>query len=104
MIINEEAVDAAANQMRSQLNDFTTPDLLMKKRARMVLLAAIPYALAPGNTFADMMARQSVRAKQAKHEPAHQEDPQCSRVAGCDYGQELRCGLLSGHSGRCDPS
>lgn len=42
-MIPAEAVEAAANQLRSQLNDFTTPDILMRKRARMVLIAAAPY-------------------------------------------------------------
>ena len=72
MHISDEAVEAAANQLRSQLNDFTTPDLLMRKRARMVVRAALPYVLSPGDTFADRMARHSMEAKRAKHEaPQH---------------------------------
>lgn len=42
-MISEDAIEAAANQLRSQLNDFTSPERLMRKRARMILLAAAPY-------------------------------------------------------------
>lgn len=33
-------LESAANQLRSQINDFDSPDILMKKRARFVLKAA----------------------------------------------------------------
>lgn len=39
--LTEDAIVRATNQLRSQLGDFTTPDVLMRKRARMVLIAAI---------------------------------------------------------------
>lgn len=41
--LTEAAVEAGANQLRSQINDFTSPDILMRKRARFVLIAALPY-------------------------------------------------------------
>lgn len=37
---DEKRVEAVANQLRSQFNDFESPDILMRKRARMVLRAA----------------------------------------------------------------
>ena len=40
-VLTEDAIIRATNQLRSQLNDFTTSDVLMRKRARMVLIAAI---------------------------------------------------------------
>ena len=43
MKISDDAINAAANQLRSQLNDFTSSDLLMRKRAKFVLRAALPY-------------------------------------------------------------
>lgn len=42
-VLTEDAVVAGANQLRSQLGDFTSPDVLMRKRAKFVLLAALPY-------------------------------------------------------------
>jgi hypothetical protein len=42
-LLTEEAIVAAANQLRSQLGDFTSPDVLMRKRAKFVLRAALPY-------------------------------------------------------------
>lgn len=42
-LITEDSIVAAANQLRSQLGDFTSPDVLMRKRAKFVLRAAIPY-------------------------------------------------------------
>jgi hypothetical protein len=42
-VLTEDAIVAGANQMRSQTGDFTSSDLLMRKRARFVLRAAIPY-------------------------------------------------------------
>lgn len=41
--VPDAAVEAGANQLRSQLGDFTSPDVLMRKRARFVLRAALPY-------------------------------------------------------------
>jgi hypothetical protein len=92
MNIPDEAVEAAANQLRSQINDFTSPDLLMRKRARMVLRAAMPYLLAPGETFADRMAQRSIDAKMAKHEPAHWGHIE----GGYFYGCEACSGLPDG--------
>lgn len=40
-MLTEDAIVRATNQLRSQLGDFTSPDILMRKRARMVLIAAI---------------------------------------------------------------
>lgn len=37
------AIEAGANQLRSQLGDLTSPDILMRKRAKFVLRAALPY-------------------------------------------------------------
>lgn len=37
------AIEAGANQLRSQLGDFTSPDILMRKRAKFVLRASLPY-------------------------------------------------------------
>lgn len=42
-VLTEEAIEAGANQLRSQLGDFTSPDVLMRKRARMVLIASMRY-------------------------------------------------------------
>jgi hypothetical protein len=42
-VLTEEAIVRAANQMRSQTRDFTSSDILMRKRARFVLIAAIRY-------------------------------------------------------------
>jgi hypothetical protein len=42
-VLTEDAIVAGANQMRSQTRDFTSSDLLMRKRARFVLIAAIRY-------------------------------------------------------------
>lgn len=42
-LVTEDAIVAATNQLRSQLGDFTSPDVLMRKRAKFVLRAAIPY-------------------------------------------------------------
>ncbi len=42
-LVTEDAIEAAANQLRSQLNDFTSPYVLMRKRAKFVLRAALPY-------------------------------------------------------------
>jgi len=42
-VLTEDAVVAGANQLRSQIGDFTSPDMLMRKRAKFVLHAAIPY-------------------------------------------------------------
>lgn len=42
-LLTEDAVVSGANQLRSQLGDFTSPDVLMRKRAKFVLLAALPY-------------------------------------------------------------
>jgi hypothetical protein len=41
--VPDAAVEAGANQLRSQLGDFTSPDILMRKRARFVLRAALPH-------------------------------------------------------------
>lgn len=41
--LTEDAVVAGANQLRSQIGDFTSADILMRKRAKFVLRAAIPY-------------------------------------------------------------
>lgn len=45
-LLTEAAVVAGANQLRSQLGDFTSPDVLMRKRAKFVLVAALPYLVA----------------------------------------------------------
>lgn len=42
-VLTEEAIVRAANQLRSQINDFASPDILMRKRARFVLIAALRY-------------------------------------------------------------
>jgi hypothetical protein len=42
-VLTEDAIVAGANQMRSQTGDFTSPDVLMRKRSKFVLRAAIPY-------------------------------------------------------------
>jgi hypothetical protein len=42
-VLTEDAIVAGANQMRSQTGDFTSTDILMRKRAKFVLRAAIPY-------------------------------------------------------------
>ncbi|HEX9227577.1 MAG TPA: hypothetical protein VF885_13115 [Arthrobacter sp.] len=42
-LVTEESIVAATNQLRSQLGDFTSPDMLMRKRAKFVLRAALPY-------------------------------------------------------------
>jgi hypothetical protein len=42
-VLTEDAIEAGANQLRSQLHDFTSPDILMRKRSKFVLRAAIPY-------------------------------------------------------------
>jgi hypothetical protein len=42
-VITEEAIVRGANQLRSQTSDFTSPDVLMRKRARFVLIAALRY-------------------------------------------------------------
>jgi hypothetical protein len=42
-VLTEDAVIAAANQFRSQTRDFTSSDILMRKRARFVLIAALRY-------------------------------------------------------------
>lgn len=42
-VLTVDAVVAGANQMRSQTRDFTSSDILMRKRARFVLIAAIPH-------------------------------------------------------------
>lgn len=42
-VLTEDAIVAGANQLRSQTNDFTSPDVLMRKRARFVLIAALRY-------------------------------------------------------------
>lgn len=41
--LTEDAIEAGANQLRSQINDFTSPDILIRKRAKFVLRAALPY-------------------------------------------------------------
>lgn len=42
-VLTEDAIVAGANQLRSQTGDFTSPDVLMHKRAKFVLRAALPY-------------------------------------------------------------
>ena len=42
-VLTEDAIVAGTNQLRSQLGDFTSPDILMRKRAKFVLRAALPY-------------------------------------------------------------
>ncbi|WP_193593984.1 hypothetical protein [Paenarthrobacter sp. YJN-5] len=42
-VLTAAAIEAGANQLRSQINDFTSPDILMRKRAKFVLRAAVPY-------------------------------------------------------------
>ncbi len=42
-VLTEDAIEAGANQMRSQIGDFTSPDILMHKRSKFVLRAAIRY-------------------------------------------------------------
>jgi hypothetical protein len=42
-LVTEDSIVAAANQLRAQLGDFTSPDVLMRKRAKFVLRAALPY-------------------------------------------------------------
>lgn len=42
-VLTEAAIEAGTNQLRSQINDFTSPDILMRKRAKFVLRAALPY-------------------------------------------------------------
>lgn len=42
-LLAPEAVEAAANQLRSQMNDPDMPEVLARKRARMILLAAQPH-------------------------------------------------------------
>jgi hypothetical protein len=42
-VLTEDANVAGTNQLRSQLGDFTSPDNLMRKRAKFVLRAALPY-------------------------------------------------------------
>jgi len=42
-LITEDAIVAGANQLRSQIGDFTSPDILMRKRAKFVLRAALPH-------------------------------------------------------------
>lgn len=42
-VLTEEAILRGANQLRSQTNDFTSSDVLMRKRARFVLIAALRY-------------------------------------------------------------
>lgn len=42
-VLTEEAIVAGANQLRSQTGDFTSPDVLIRKRAKFILRAAIPY-------------------------------------------------------------
>jgi hypothetical protein len=42
-VLTESAIEAGANQLRSQIGDFTSPDILMRKRSKFVLRAALPY-------------------------------------------------------------
>lgn len=41
--VSNLAIEAGTNQLRSQLGDFTSPDILMRKRTKFVLRAALPY-------------------------------------------------------------
>lgn len=42
-VLTEDAIVAGANQLRSQTGDFSSPDILIRKRAKFVLRAALPY-------------------------------------------------------------
>lgn len=42
-VVPDLAIEAGANQLRSQLGDFTSPEILMRKRTKFVLRAALPY-------------------------------------------------------------
>lgn len=46
--VSDLAIEAGTNQLRSQLGDYTSPDVLMRKRTKFVLRAALPY-LRPEN-------------------------------------------------------
>lgn len=41
--VSDLAIEAGTNQLRSQLGDFTSPEILMRKRTKFVLRAALPH-------------------------------------------------------------
>lgn len=41
--VTDLAIEAGTNQLRSQLGDFTSSEILMRKRTKFVLRAALPY-------------------------------------------------------------